>query len=140
MSVDIPADDMGEWLKELKPYQRNTLSDILSSNEPERAAEIWVTAQGSEIIVRFGGTQDTKPFWDKFKDEFRKFICDKNAYKEEKKALSTEGGTTKALLISVVSSAIGATIGYSATLLAPAVAILLCLVGKMSINAYCNNG
>jgi hypothetical protein len=137
MSIPVPEGNIEDWLNELKLYQRNTLKGILLSNEPEKAAEIWITSQGSDIIIHFGGTRDTKPFWDRFRQEFRNFICDDNAYKEEKKALNAEGSITKTLLISVVSSAIGATIGYSATLLAPAVAILLCVVGKMTVNAYC---
>jgi len=54
-----------------------------------------------------------------------------------KKALGSESAPIKALLISVVSAALGATLGYSATLLAPAVALLLCIVGKMGKNAFC---
>jgi len=140
MSIQVPEGNIEDWLKELKPYQKNTLSEILLSNDPEKAADIWITSQGSEIIVHFGGTHDTKPFLDRFKQEFRRFICDDSAYSEEKKALNVEGGITKTLLVSAISSAIGATIGYSATLLAPAVAILLCVVGKMTVNAYCKNG
>lgn len=134
---EIPNADVSDWLSELKPYQRSTLQTFLTDVTPEVAAERWLGAAGSPNTVPFGGTTDTKPFWDKFKLEFRRFVCDETAYVDEKKALSSEGPLTKAILISAVSAAIGATIGYSATLLAPAVTLLLCAVGKMGRNAYC---
>jgi len=136
----IPNENIAEWLAVLKPYQRNTLTIFLEGATPEQAAERWLSSTGSPNIVPFGGLNDTKPFWDRFKDEFRKFVCDENAYVEEKKALNAQGPIGKAVLVSAVSAAIGATIGYSATLLAPAVTLLLCTVGKIGLHAYCNAG
>ena len=139
-TLQIPDADIAEWLGVLKPYQRTTLEGFLEGATPEQAAERWLGSTGSPNIIPFGGPHDTKPFWERFKDEFRKFVCDDNAYLEEKKALDTQGPIGKAVLVSAVSAAIGATIGYSATLLAPAVTLLLCAVGKMGRNAYCNAG
>ena len=139
-TLQIPDADIAEWLGVLKPYQRTTLEVFLEGATPEQAAERWLGSTGSPNIIPFGGPHDTKPFWERFKDEFRKFVCDDNAYLEEKKALDTQGPIGKAVLVSAVSAAIGATIGYSATLLAPAVTLLLCAVGKMGRNAYCNAG
>jgi len=138
--LKIPNGDIDDWLSELKLYQKNTVLKILTSCSPEEAAEIWITATGHENTIPFGGSRDTKPFWDKFKAEFKKFICDDNSYAEEKKALMAESSVTKSILIGVISAAIGAAIGYTATLLAPAVAILLCTVGKIGKNAYCKDG
>ena len=138
MSFDVPVAKLDEWLSELKPYQKNTISELLKHLSPEEAAEKWITASGSGNIIPFGGARDTRPFWDRFQDEFKKFLCDEKAYANDKKALFSEGPIAKALLISIVSAAIGATIGYTATLLAPAVAILLFTIGKIGLNAYCN--
>lgn len=138
--INIPNAELDEWLAVLKPYQRNTIQMFLKELSLEQAAERWLGATGSPNIVPFGGSRDTKPFWETFQVEFRKFLCDETAYVEEKKALRLEGAVNKALLVSAVSAAIGATIGYTATLVAPAVTILLCTVGKMGINAYCNKG
>jgi len=138
--LKIPSGDIDDWLSELKPYQKNTMLQILNSCSPEEAPEKWITATGHENTIPFGGSRDTKPFWDKFRSEFKRFICDDNAYAEDKKALIAESSITKPILISVISAAIGATIGYTATLLAPAVAILLCTVGKIGKNAYCKEG
>lgn len=139
-NFEIPDGNIEEWLGVLKPYQRNTLKTFLQNASLEEAAGKWLRSTGSPNIVPFGGNIDTKPFWERFLTEFRKFICDDNAYVEEKAALRGQGPISKALLVSVVSSAIGASIGYTATLLAPAVTLLLCSVGKISRNAYCSDG
>jgi hypothetical protein len=138
-ALNIPDADLDEWLGVLKPYQRSAINTFLKEVSPEEAAQRWLGATGSPNIAPFGGMRDTKPFWDKFKAEFKRFICDDEAYLDEKKALHVEGPVNKAMLVSAVSAAIGATIGYTATLLAPAVTILLCTVGKMGLNAFCKN-
>jgi len=138
MPIEIPDNEIEEWLSELMPYQRNTIAELIGKFSPEEAAEKWITAKGAQNTIPFGGSKDTKPFWDKFREELDKFLCDYDSYIEEKAALNNEAGLTKAVLISGISAAIGATIGYTATLLAPPVAILLWSVGKMGVNAYCN--
>lgn len=138
MPIEIPDIEIDEWLSELKPYQRKTITELIGNLSPQEAAEKWITATGPQNTIPFGGSKDTKPFWDRFKEEFDKFLCDEGSYVEERTAIINEAGITKALLISGISAAIGATIGYTATLLAPAVAILLYIVGKMGVNAYCN--
>lgn len=134
---EIPTSDLDEWLNELKPYQRNTINKLLTSSSPEEIAKIWISASGSQNTIQFGGERNTEPFWDRFEGAFKKFICDETSYVEEKSALIAEAPVTRALLIAAVSSAIGATIGYAATLLAPAVVLLFYSVGKIGKNAYC---
>lgn len=139
-AIQVADGDIGDWLAELKPYQRSTLQVFLATSTPEEAAERWLSSTGSPNIVPFGGPHDSKPFWNRFKEEFRKFVCDDDAYVEERKSLIAQGPVSTAVMISVVSATIGATIGYSATLLAPAVALSLCAIGKIGVNAYCSAG
>ncbi|MFC1750283.1 hypothetical protein ACFL2V_15900 [Pseudomonadota bacterium] len=137
-TINIPSADESEWVLLLKPYQQSTINKFLKKCSAEEAAEKWLGSTGSPNIATFGGGVDTKPFWERFKSEFKKFICDDKAYVDEKESLMAEGPVAKAILISVISAAIGATIGYTATLLAPPVALLLCSVGKIGLNAYCD--
>jgi mannose/fructose/N-acetylgalactosamine-specific phosphotransferase system component IID len=44
---------------------------------------------------------------------------------------------SKAMLISVMSSAIGASLGTAGTLIAPAATLILFTIGRMGLNAYC---
>ncbi len=140
MNVNIPSGNLEDWINELKLYQKNSIQKLLLNNTPEKVAEIYITSTGPQHTIPFGGERDTKPFWDRFREEFRKFICDDNAYFEEKLRLSKESTVTRTMYISAISAALGATIGFSATLLAPTVAILLSIVVKMGINAYCKVG
>lgn len=136
--IVVPEDTLDSWLSELKPYQQKTLRQFLLSKTPEAAAEEWLTTLGLSNISSFGGQAfDSKPFWEKFKSECRNFLCDENAYIEEKKGLNQEGVILKTALISAMSSALGATLGTTAILLAPAVTLILVVVGKVSVNAYC---
>ncbi|MGB6066825.1 MAG: hypothetical protein WBG50_18625 [Desulfomonilaceae bacterium] len=109
----------------------------MSTCDPETAAEKWVRATGFAEIVPFGGKRDAKTFWENVKSEFRKFICDEDSYAEEKKTLS--GQKPRAAFVSIVSAAVGAAVGSSATLLAPAIVLLLFTVGKIGRNAYCKD-
>lgn len=135
--IEVPESDLEEWIGELKPYQREALDEIMKEMEAEEAAKKWLTSQGPEDIISFGGTRDAEPFWDKFKSEFKKFLCKEDEYVEFKREIRQKSNVTKQLLISSISAAIGSTIGFAATLLAPAVAVMLNLVGHMGVNAYC---
>lgn len=140
LQISVPADDLESWISELKPYQKSTLVQFTTTMDAEAAAEQWLTTIGSPNIAGFGGgtKSDSKPYLDRFKAEFRKYLCDESAYAEDKKELVAHSQLSKALLISTMSSAIGSTLGTAGTLLAPAVTLLLFTVGKMGLNAYCS--
>ncbi|GGG98772.1 hypothetical protein GCM10011416_16260 [Polaribacter pacificus] len=133
--------NLEDWLSELKVYQKNSIEQLVSEFGEEEAMEKWLSANGPKDNVPFGGiqTNDSKPFLDKFKAEFKKFICNHPDYEEEHNKLNVESPVTKAIWISIISAALGATLGFAATLLAPVVAIMLSIVGKMGIKAYCEN-
>lgn len=129
------------WLTELKAYQKNSIVLLIDKYGEDVAVEKWLSANGPKDNVPFGGiqTSNTKPFLDKFKIEFKKFICNHPDYEEERKKLNMESPVVKVMWISVISAALGATLGFAATLLAPAVAVMLSIVGKMGLKAYCTN-
>lgn len=52
--------------------------------------------------------------------------------------LADEGSALKTALISAVSAAIALKLGVTASLLIPAVALLLHIAGKMGVQAWCN--
>ncbi|RUT79643.1 hypothetical protein [Ancylomarina longa] len=136
---EIEKIELNEWLSELKAYQRNSIEALIESYGEEEAAEKWITSNGPSNNVPFGGesNRDTKPFFERFKVEFGKFICGHPDYEEYRKKLGAESPIIKSTYIAIISAALGATLGFTATLLAPAVAILLASVGKMGLNAYC---
>ena len=129
---------LDEWLSVLKPYQINSIKTLINIHGEDKAAEIWISANGPSNIAQFGGIhQSTQPFFDNFKTEFKKFICGRPDYDSYRIQLNSESKVINTIYVSVISAAIGATLGFAAALLAPAVAILLSAVGKMGIKAYC---
>jgi ABC-type phosphate transport system substrate-binding protein len=128
---------LDEWLSTLKPYQSASISQMVAAAGEEEAAKNWLSANGPSSTVGFGGTSNPEPFYERFIEEFRKLICGDEAYEEIRVQLGAESAVAKTIYVSLISTALGATLGYTATLLAPAVAIILHLIGKMSINAWC---
>lgn len=130
-----------EWLHCLKPYQASSLRQILSESEgSEDAAKRWLSITGSSNIAAFGGQRNSEPFWEQFQTEFRRFVCDDEAYIDLKEKLRDQGVITRELLISVIAAGIASTLGFAAALLAPAVALMLCAVARIGKNAYCGLG
>lgn len=129
---------LNDWLAELKPYQRNSIVILIQKFGEDKAAEIWITSNGPSNIVKFGGdSQVSQPFFEKFKTEFKKFICGHPDYEIYRKKLDAQVPIIKSICISTIAGAIASTLGFAASLLVPAVAILLSSVGKMGINAFC---
>lgn len=133
--------NVDEWLNCLKPYQANSLRQILSESEgDEDAARRWLSITGSTNIAAFGGQGNSEPFGDQFRNEFRRFICDDEAYRDLKEKLRDQGVITREMLISAIASGIASTLGFAAALLAPAVVLMLCAVARIGRTAYCRLG
>ena len=129
---------LDEWLAPLKKYQQDTFKLLVEDHGVEEAAKLWLSAQGPKSTVGFGGVSNPQPFNDRFMEEFRKFMCGDAAYEQVRQQLGLESPIVKSICISTISTALGAAIGFTATLLAPAVAAMLYLVGQMGINAWCD--
>lgn len=136
--MNIPVIEIEGWLDALKPYQRISLQQLISASDEEEAAKIWLTSNGAAATKQFGGIGGGDgEFWDRFKAEFKAFVCGDERYVTERTQLSTQAPIANAMFVGVISGAIGSTLGFAASLLAPAVAIMLYLVGKVGLNAYC---
>ena len=81
---NIPLED---WLKPLKPYQRNFIEQLVAKYGEEKAAEEWINARGPMQTVTFGGvTEDVnnkKNYWNRLRNEFDKLICGHTDYQDE---------------------------------------------------------
>ncbi|MCE9971030.1 hypothetical protein LZ620_18795 [Aeromonas salmonicida] len=138
--MDFEATTIPEWLEPLKKYQSSAMTQLIEQHGPEMAAKIWLSAQGPRATASFGGgaNSTSTPFFDKFYAEFKKFICGDPCYDTIRSQLHTESPIASGIAISIISSAIGSTLGFAAALLAPSVAALLYLVAKMGVNAWCS--
>lgn len=137
--MDIPNNTVQDWIAELKPYQTSSMAFLVENHDEEEAIKRWLSANGPTATIQFGGAGNSpEPFFDRFKEEFRKFVCGDESYEKYREQLLAETPIAKSIYISCISAALGATLGYAATLLAPAVAVMLHIVGAMGVNAYCN--
>lgn len=137
--MEIPNLPVNEWISELKPYQSTSMEVLLEKYDVEEVMQRWLSANGPTSTIQFGGDGSSPtPFVDRFKEEFRKFVCGDPSYDQYREKLLLESPVAKGMMISSISAAIGATLGYSAALLAPAVAVMLHIVGAMTVNAWCN--
>lgn len=138
----VPVFQLVDLLSALKPYQSHSISQLCDKHGEVEAAKIWLSARGPSDTQRFGGSapNDSEPFWDKFNEELRLFICGDKKYKKEREQLLADAKPTAFVLISGISGYLGATLGFAPSLLAPAVAMMLYSIGKVGINAWCKCG
>lgn len=137
--MNIPEYEVSEWISELKPYQRSSIELLLSENNPQDAVKLWLSADGPSATAKFGGQKfSPEPFFDRFFAEFKKFVCGDEAYSELRAQLDQEAPVAKAVYISVIAGGIASTLGFAASLLAPAVAVMLSSVGRMGVEAWCS--
>lgn len=138
MSVSIPSSEMSTWLAALKPYQRMHIEKLIASTDSaESAADRWLDANGPDATVGFGGPVNPKPYRDLFKAELRRFVCGDSAYDAEREKLVGQVGGAEAALISAASAAVAVKIGVAATMLVPPVALMLHVIGKAGVKAWC---
>ena len=135
----IPSYELSELLSALKPYQAGAISQLIEKHGEEEVAMLWLSANGPTDTQKFGGASplDSKPFWNKFNEELRLFICGDKKYKNEREKLLSDSKPASLFLVSGISGLLGSTLGFAPSLLAPPVAMLLYLIGKVGVNAWC---
>jgi hypothetical protein len=134
---ELLASDPDAWLAALPPYQTARIKQLLGdTSDYESASERWLTAK-PEQTAPFGAVGSGAVYKDKLWQELEKFLCGDPAYEEQRKGLLQQKPVLHAYAVGVISTAIAPALGTSAVFLAPAVALLLICVGKVSLNAWC---
>ncbi|CAI8814216.1 Oxidoreductase [Pseudomonas sp. IT-P74] len=129
---------LDETLATLKPYQKNTIEQLIEKYGEEGAAQQWLAASGVSGTEKFGGERlDSRPFWDSLSYEFQLFICGDKKYKSDREKLMEYGKPTAALAVTFISGLIAGTLGIAAAAITPVISILLAIVSKMTANAWC---
>lgn len=136
--MEIQDCELDDWLSVLKPYQRDIISQLVSKYGEEKAIEKWITASGPISMVKFGGDGNKKPFLDRYKNEFNKFICGHPDYNDERLVLNQKSETLRTTMVSTISSLIGVKLGIAGAILAPVIVLSLHIAGKMGVKAYCS--
>ena len=135
---NIPLED---WLKPLKPYQRNFIIQLVAKYGEEKAAEEWINARGPMQTVTFGGvTEDInnkKNYWNRLRNEFDKLICGHADYQNEHDKFVNAGKPIGLGAVTYIADWIAPAVGMSTAILIPAIALVLSTTAKMGVKAYC---
>ncbi|WOB61276.1 MULTISPECIES: hypothetical protein [Pseudomonas] len=140
--LNLPRYSDDELIEFLKPFQKNILRELLSRYDDESAARVWLSSSGPSGLRPFGGEQEVNgaPFYKLFKAEFRAFICGAERYRDEREKLMECANPVAGFVVCAISATIATTLGVAVSLIVPAVALLLRVVGKMGVNAWCSIG
>ena len=135
---NIPLED---WLKPLKPYQRNFIKQLVAKYGEEKAAVEWINARGPMQTVTFGGvTEDInnkKNYWNRLRNEFDKLICGHADYQNEHDKFVNAGKPIGLGAVTYIADWIAPAVGMSTAILIPAIALVLSTTAKMGVKAYC---
>lgn len=139
MIVDAELLGGEEILNSLKPYQREIVQQLVAQHGEEEAAKIWLSSSGPLDLRKFGGVPSGggDAFYQRFYGEFRALICGDERYKTEREKFLGMAKPTANQVVIYISVALGSTLGVAVGLLTPAVALLLKVVVKIGVNAWC---
>lgn len=141
--MEVSNETLDYWLEILKPYQRKTIKSLLDCNEgdEEKVARLWLSSYGPINIATFGGVPSTsikKNYFQCLKDELNSLICGSEKYVEERKSLLQKGELINVATSTKIALLLAPVIGLNEVVLTPAVVLLLHVIGKVSVNAYCS--
>lgn len=132
--------DESEWLDALPKYQKDLVSELLATKSHEEAALAWLEASVDNTSPFTGQPQPQKKYFTFLKEEIHKLLCGNPVYADERNQLVqlAQSPQNKTAVVSVISALIGAKVGLAATFVAPAIVIILMMIGKTSLNAWCS--
>lgn len=141
--MEIVNESLDTWLDTLKPYQRNTIKALLEKhgNDEEKVAQIWLSSIGPINTATFGGLPSSTPnknYFKCLKNELNKLICDDESYVDEKKQILEKGNLINVCASSQIAILLSPIVGVSVPILTPAIVLMLHLISKVSVNAYCS--
>lgn len=133
--------DRDTLISSLEVYQQKLVCDLIANTggDYNKAADNWLSASPSNT-AQFGGEHKRSSlFREKVFEELEKFICgcDDGRYDNAREELNKYGDMTKETIISVMSAAIGGTIGVAGAFVAPIIVFILLSLGQITKNAWC---
>lgn len=125
------------YLDDLPAYQSALVHSLLQSGlSEEEAAAIWLDGATKDLAT-FGSHGTSSLFYRKFIEELHAFLCSEERYGADREELFRQFKTGQASAIGLMSAALSPHLGAAGALLAPAIALVLTLIGKLGLNAWC---
>jgi hypothetical protein len=139
MSFYIPEYEGDEISAVLKPYQRELIDKLLVQYDEEASAKIWLSSAGPLDLRQFGGAQEDNgnEFFKRFRSEFHAYVCGHERYKDEREEFMKIAKPAASYVVTVISVAVAGVLGVAVGFIVPAVALLLKLVCRLGVNAWC---
>jgi hypothetical protein len=135
--LDFASCSPESWLDAIPPYLAPTISELLTSNPPEGVAEILLSKGGAENNSILGSHPVGSGLYQNVLRELTNLICGDNEYSAIRNEAAKVWNDRKSTIVAVFAGAIGAKIGLAAAAIAPSVALLLSMVTKIGVNAWC---
>ena len=136
--IDLLPSDR-DWLSELPEYQRLTLSRMPDEDDSLARAERWLEASGPSDTAPFGTLGNAgQIFLLNLLKEIRKLLCTEDGYASERAQLSKSLVSGQIGITSMVAVAVAPSLGASAIVVAPAVAVVLNLIANAARNTGCD--
>ena len=128
-----------DWIGALPPHEAETIRQMVKHGTPlENVALNWLTKIGPENTFPFGGATVSEGLYHRIKDELHKLICGDPSYDKLRKEISGLIKQHKGKAVGMIAAALGATVGLSAVVLVPVIAIILSIVSEVGVNAWCS--
>lgn len=126
------------WIDMLPSYQRSTIKALLARGlSEEDAAQAWLNPRLTTTIAGYGGGGSNNTYFEAIKNEFRKLTCGDKKYENERTELHLQVKSGEVEVISAISACLEPTVGVSASMILPVVALLLYKAAKIGISAWC---
>lgn len=98
----------------------------------------YLSEEPSSGMAAKGGVIWPKDLFGQIVKEVHIFICTNDArYEEYRKKLKEQGSPVAKTVVIIVSNAVAATIGLASGLLVPLVAVVMAIVAKITVEAWC---
>ncbi|MGY4925305.1 hypothetical protein [Streptomyces sp. 900105755] len=135
---ELIVNDQSFWLGDMPIFQQSSIRSMLGSGMAhDAAAAAWLSGAVADNTAPFTGGPRGKVFYDAFLDQMHNFLCTEVGYEEERAAVMAGFKPKQAGLAAAIATAIAPHLGAASALIAPAVALSLCAIGKMGLGAWC---
>ncbi|MBC9177832.1 hypothetical protein [Pseudoroseomonas ludipueritiae] len=104
----------------------------------DEAAEFWLSTNGAEFTAGFGAGERSRAYLQSVQSELAKVICGDEKYTELRQSLVGYVKAGKYTAVAAIAAAIAPYVGFAASALVPAIALLLDWSAKIGVEAWCN--
>lgn len=127
-----------DWLSDLKPYQRGLIERLQDGRDVDQVIEAWFESfRGASNTVHFGTGGGFRPYYDRFLHQLHDLFCSDSSFIEERAEILRQVKAGQSTFATSVALVVAPHLEASAPVLAPAIALVMTVIGKAGLNAWC---